>query len=128
MKMNEMINTRYRSFFLLPIGTHKVLQDSGWLFEAEQRIAPSVVMFLEQALALVKRESYFRIDVYHCEDIKVSVCCDEQGLIEEIYVRLYGERDYAFLCDLLGSPVLESAVLFDPDWTLPRKIDRRASL
>ena len=124
MKINLIKNRRYRSFFLLPIDTRKVLQDCGWLFETAQRMSPSVVTFLEQALSLQKQESHPSLDVYQGNDIKVSVFYDDNHLIEEIYIRLYGERNYAFLREILGSPELQSAYggeLFDPNHTLVSK-------
>jgi len=121
MKINLIKNKHCRSFFLLPIDAHKVLQDCGWLFEAEQRISPNVVTFLEQALSLLKQESHHGLEVYLSDDIKMNVYYDDSHLIEEIYIRLYGERNYAFLREVLVSTELKQAygaAVFDPNHTL----------
>ncbi|WP_410210011.1 hypothetical protein [Aquirhabdus sp.] len=124
MKINLIKNKHCRSFFLLPIDAHKVLQDCGWLFEAEQRISPNVVTFLEQALSLQKQESHRNLDVYRSDDIKMNVFYDDNHLIEEIYIRLHGVRNYVFLRDILLSAELKlayGATVFDPNHTLNSK-------
>jgi hypothetical protein len=122
MKINLMKRTRYRSFFLLPVGTRKVLHDCGWIFETEHRIAPSVVAFLEEKLSLQKLESHSGLDTYLGDDIKVDIFFDKNGLAEEIYIRLYGVWDYALLRDTLCSTELRTAVLFDPNHALSSKV------
>lgn len=109
------MDNKYKSFFLLPIGTSKVLDDSGWLFETHQRISQNVLAFLVEKLRLEKTGSDNGICYYQRIGLKINVLSDENGYIEEIYIRVFSTMDNFLLRKVLHSSEVNNVELFDPN-------------
>lgn len=78
----------YKSAFIIPKLARKILHESGWTFETEDRLKIDVLNILREKFSLKEMEKYLGIEVYVGDGIKVSVVYDENHLIEEISIQL----------------------------------------
>ncbi len=79
----------YKAAFLIPASAKKILDDTGWVFETEDRLRPEVLDVLKQVFLLEQKETYLGIGVYVGNGIKVDVIHDAAGLIEQISIQLW---------------------------------------
>lgn len=84
---------KYRATFVIPLDTRRVLEDAGWEFFSLNRIPQDVVGVLMEELALVKIGAYLGMEEFSGDDAKATVLLDEQGQVENIYLRAYGDRN-----------------------------------
>lgn len=105
---------RYKAGFIIPMNAEKILGDGGWDFISSNRLSVDIKDYLIKALQLTFLEKYSEIEVYVCNDIKMSVSFDDQNQIELIDFQLY-EDAMSKLSEVWASSLISSqAELFIP--------------
>lgn len=106
---------RYKSFFILPIHTTKLLNESGWVFESSHHIAFEIYSLLTVSFSTVDKE---RAEDYICfgnNDLEFQLAL-RFNQISEIYVKIYNQSILPIL--LLELKKLRDLILmevFDPN-------------
>lgn len=93
MELGSEMSGSYRSNFVIPKGARRVLGDAGWEFSSLDRIPKDIVDVLMSELALVETDAYLGVQEFSGECAKATVLLDEQGRVENIFLRAYGDRD-----------------------------------
>lgn len=88
--MNNM-KTPFKAAFVVPHGAKKVLGESGWEFDSEERVPPSIKDSLVTVFKLKPLQSYLGIESYGDDKMKMSVIYDDSHLIENVYFQLRGD-------------------------------------
>ena|SRR5689334_462294 len=110
------MKTQYRAAFVIPRGAKKVLGESGWEFDSQNRLPDSIKDSLVSVLKLKPLQRYLGIESYADEhSMKMSVIYDDSHQIENIYFQLHGDA-LMRLVDYFNSQGLEDGCeLFIPD-------------
>ena len=78
----------YKSFFILPFMTKKILTEDGWEFESEMKISEDLEDELITALDLKFIENYLGVYDYQGRGFKMTVIKDDISSIESICFRV----------------------------------------
>lgn len=89
MKVPKVNNEAYKTAFVIPIGTSKVLEDDGWEFEGNGRLSPKLVDSIAAKFGLIKAHTYSGIVVYSGSSLKMSVVLDDSGEIEHLSIQIF---------------------------------------
>jgi len=108
------MKVKYKAAFIIPLGTNKIMDEDGWVFETSSRLSPTVKEYLIDTLRLKFQESYLGIEAFINESIKMSVFYDSGHQIESIHFQLF-EGSEAILSDVCKvDKITDEAELFIP--------------
>lgn len=108
------MENQYKAAFIIPIDSTKIITDLGWEFESKTFLPNQVVEFLKESLKLQPDESYLGIESYTNESLQARVVLDDQGRIEHVYIKIYGNGLEFILSEFNKSRLKLCAVLFIP--------------
>lgn len=85
------ILSRYKAAFLIPSLSKRLLNESGWEFESNERIPFHILINFFEEFSLNLSEKYSGLAVYLNDDIKATIFYDDAGNIEYVYFQVFHE-------------------------------------
>jgi hypothetical protein len=87
-----MVMGTYKTAFIIPLKTKKILTDIGWIFESNNCIPSNLSNFLTDNLKLKYEEEYQGIISYRNESLQAVISVNDNGGIESIHLKLYDKN------------------------------------
>ncbi len=108
------MKSKYKAAFLLPKNAKRTLTDTGWLFESDTNLPDSAMDFLKNNLKLQLDEEYLGIRSYSNELFQAVVLFDEDGNIQHVHIKCYGDSFELLLKNYHKSTLNNGTELFEP--------------